>query len=1007
MTKLIFSAAFLAGLGTLCWVGAGYLGGHLLALGITLLIAAFFLAGSWELLRYQRATKSLSLGLDALSSPPESLDAWVSPLPAPLRTVVRQRVEGQRAGLPGPVLASYLTGLLVLLGMLGTFLGMVVTLQGTGTALLGAEGLQAIRDALAAPVRGLGLAFGTSVAGVGASAALGLMAAMARRDRLGAAERLDLAMATHLRTFTPSHQREISLRLMEQQVGLMPELVERISACMAALESQQVALIDRLTADQTRFHANTESAYTGLAASVERTLTATAAQTAREAGAAIQPAVEAALAGLARESAQLQAAQAEQVRLNLDGMTARFNDAAAGMTSQWTDALATHQQTSEASGRALSTALEGFNVTFDARSTQLVDNLAERMDHQARALATRWDEALTLQSQNGAEQAAQQRQALHTVAQELEQAHIALQSRFAAQEDSRQAAWTQSLQSMAAALRDEWQQAGQRSAEQWRELGQTLASTGDGITQQLEAQARNTLQEIGALMQAASDAPRAAAEVIGELRQQLAESVARDNALLEARSRSFAEQEESRQAAWTASLQALATALRDEWQQAGERSAEQWQGLGDALARTGDAITQQLENQARNTLDEINALMQAAAEAPRAAGEVIGELRQQLADSVARDNALREERSRSFAEQEESRQAAWTSSLQTLAEALRNEWQQAGERSAQQWQGLGEAMARTGDSITQQLEAQARNTLSEINALMQAAAQAPQAAADVIVQLRQHLDDSVVRDNAMFEERHRSFADQQEARQSAWTDSLQTLATTLRDEWQQAGERSALQWQGLGETLARTGDSITQQLEAQAHNTLGEIRELMQAASEAPKSAAEVISELRQQLTTSLERDNAMLEERSQILQTLSTLLETVNRASTEQRGAIEALVETSSELMERASSRFADTVGTQLTQMDTVSAQLTGSAVEVASLGEAFGTGVQRFGESNEQLMAQLQVIEASLAKALARSDEQLDYYVAQAREVIELSTGAQKQIIDELRQLAAAREV
>src|SRR3546814_4133357 len=65
-----------------------------------------------------------------------------------------------------PVLTPYLVGLLVLLGMLGTFLGMVATLRGTGLALESSTDLAAIRASLAAPVQGLGFAFGTSVAGV-------------------------------------------------------------------------------------------------------------------------------------------------------------------------------------------------------------------------------------------------------------------------------------------------------------------------------------------------------------------------------------------------------------------------------------------------------------------------------------------------------------------------------------------------------------------------------------------------------------------------------------------------------------------------------------------------------------------------------------------------------------------------------------------------------------------------------------------------------------------------
>ncbi len=73
-----------------------------------------------------------------------------------------------------------------------------------------------------------------------------------------------------------------------------------------------------------------------------------------------------------------------------------------------------------------------------------------------------------------------------------------------------------------------------------------------------------------------------------------------------------------------------------------------------------------------------------------------------------------------------------------------------------------------------------------------------------------------------------------------------------------------------------------------------------------------------------------------------------------------------------------------------------------MASLGEAFGVAVQVFGESNDKLVAHLQRIEAALDKSLARSDEQLAYYVAQAREVIDLSMMSQKQIVEELQLLA-----
>ena len=90
--------------------------------------------------------------------------------------------------------------------------------------------------------------------------------------------------------------------------------------------------------------------------------------------------------------------------------------------------------------------------------------------------------------------------------------------------------------------------------------------------------------------------------------------------------------------------------------------------------------------------------------------------------------------------------------------------------------------------------------------------------------------------------------------------------------------------------------------------------------------------------------------------------------------------------------------------KMASIAAQLTGSAVEVASLGESFGTAVELFSQSSDKLGAQLQRIEGALGKSMARSDDQLAYYVAQAREIIDLTLGSQKQIVEDLQQLAKA---
>ncbi|HKU00951.1 MAG TPA: DUF802 domain-containing protein, partial [Paraburkholderia sp.] len=285
---------FLAGLAAVCWIAAGYAGSNPLALAVTVLIGACYVAGAFELYRYTQATATLARAVGAVGTAPmpaASLGAWLEPLHPSLHSAVRARVEGERVALPGPSLTPYLVGLLVLLGMLGTLLGMVTTLRGTGVALDGATDLDGIRAALSGPIRGLGFAFGTSIAGVASSAMLGLLSALCRRERIDAAQRLDAQIATTLRPFSQAHQRETSFALMQRQAEAMPQLVERLEAMMTAIERQGAALGERQLASQQAFLGNAEAAYARLASSVGESLKASAAESARAAGAAFAPVV--------------------------------------------------------------------------------------------------------------------------------------------------------------------------------------------------------------------------------------------------------------------------------------------------------------------------------------------------------------------------------------------------------------------------------------------------------------------------------------------------------------------------------------------------------------------------------------------------------------------------------------------------------------------------------------------------------------------------------------------
>ncbi|MET3821670.1 hypothetical protein ACVK00_000578 [Burkholderia sp. PvR073] len=1000
---------FIAGLLAVCWIGVGYVASNPLAAAVTLLIGACYVAGAWELLRYRQATATLSRAVAGLTEPPATLDTWLDTLHPGLRGAVRARVEGARVALPGPSLTPYLVGLLVLLGMLGTLLGMVVTLKGTGAALESATDLDAIRASLIAPVKGLGFAFGTSIAGVATSAMLGLLSALVRRERVDAGQQLDAKIATTLRVHSSAHQRDESFRLLQRQADVMPALVDRLQTMMTTLEARSVALHDRQIESQQAFFDRTERAYAGLASNVGDALKESAAESARVAGAALQPVVAATMTGLAQEMAALRDTVTGAVQRQLDGLTDGFEKTTENVTAVWNRALDEQRRTGDAVAQQLQTTLGQFTDTFAQRSTDLLDGVATRLESTESRLSDAWRDALARQEQVGETLAGQHAQALGDAAATFErhsgavlaamrESHTGLQTQLAARDEERLATWSASLMEMATKLGDEWQRAGAHSAGRQQEICDALAQT----TRDLTAQAATFEQRSNDLLSTIRDSHTG-------LQTQLA---ARD---------------EERLATWNASLIAMATKLGDEWQRAGAHSAGRQQEICDALAQTTRDLTaqaatfEQRSNDLLSTIRDSHTGLQtqlAARDEERLATwnasltEMATKLgdewqragvhsagrQQEICDALAQTTrdltaqaATFEQRSNELlstirdshsglqtqlAARDEERLAMWNASLTEMATKFGDEWQRAGVHSAGRQQEICDALAQT----TRDLTAQAATFEQRSNDLL-----------------------STIRDSHTGLQTQLAARD--EERLSAWNDSLAAMAAALRDEWARTSEQAATRQQDICDTLTRTANDITAQAQVHASDTINEISRLVQAASEAPKAAADVVAELRQRLSDSMVRDTAMLEERSRLLATLETLLGAVNHASTEQRTAIDALVSTSADLLDRVGARFNDTVDAETRKLDAVAAQVTAGAVEVASLGDAFGAAVQIFGESNDKLLNHLQRIEAALEKSLARSDEQLEYYVAQAREVIDLSMMSQKQIVEDLQQIAGRR--
>lgn len=666
MSKGLFWFACLAGLGAVGWVAQGFADGEdRLALSVTLLIGLVFLIGCLELWQFRRATRSLTLALNGLSETPTDLPGWLAPVHIALQNTVKLRIEGERVALPGPMLTPYLVGLLVMLGLLGTFVGMVVTLQGAVQALQGTTELQAIRQGLAAPIKGLGLAFGTSVAGVAASAMLGLASTLSRRERQLASQRLDAGCATVLKPYSLGYQREGAYRALQSQAELLPAMVSSLQVVADRMLTTGAQLDQSLQTEQQRFQQNLEQRFGELSERLAASLQAALSDAGRVAAEVVQPVVA--------------------------------------------DSLATLQQQ------------------------------AERTQHQ----------------------------------------------------------WQQAMSEQWEAQQQRWQALGENVSERWAA----------GLATQ-------------------------------------------------------AEREEARLASWQAGWDALQTRLDSTWQNVREQSAK----------------------------DQSRWITQMESAHQRAVGDVAsltGQWTTDMAGLVERVEALMAERQQA--------DVSWRSVLQAQTQQLTEQ--------------LGEQLQSLRDDEAQR----ARQTVERLEKLT-----------------------------------------------TAVSDHLQTLGNSL------------------AAPLAEVADT----------------------ALAAPRAAGELMARLQQQEAEWQTRDEQWLTERQTLLARLDHVLTSLGDATQAQQTALDALVHSTTHTLTEVGDQFTQSVQSETAKVSELTAELGTSLTEVAGFGSAFEVGVQTFSDANQTLLETLQRLTQALQESTIRSDEQMAYYVAQAREVIDLSLMSQKAVLNELRE-------
>jgi cytochrome c551/c552 len=796
MNRLFFIAAFLLGASAVIWMASTFVGTNNLALAVTLVIAGVYVIGFMELVQFRAATSTLSEGLAEL---PEvmaddmQLMQWQEKLHLSLRNAVAQRIEGERVGLPAPVITPYLVGLLVMLGRVGTFVGMVETLSGAVIALEGTTELQAIRAGLAAPINGLSVAFGTSVAGIAASAMLGLISTLTRRDRMLATRVLDGKISTVFRSFSLAHNRQETYKALQIQTQALPDVAEKLTTVAQQLSLASEQLSHTLIASQKQFHESAQHSYTALAASVDASLKTSLADSGRLAGESIRPVVEQAMAEMSREAQASHQVLTQTAQRQLESLAATFSSTSEAVSAAWQSGLGAHAASNE----------------------KLVQSVGD---------------------------------SLNRVTEKFEDTASSLATKFGSTSEAVSAAWQSGLGAHAVSN---------------EKLVQSVGDSLNRVTEKFEDTASSLATKFGSTSEAVS-------------------------------------------AAWQSGLGAHAVS-----------NEKLVQSVGDSLNR----VTEQFEGTATSLLESF--------------GESSTDLtkQQQLADAA--------------------RLELWASSLsesQQLAVVELNEV----------------ARVFTGELVksTQVQQASLQSATTTFESMSGAVTAQWEGAGEQIAQLNANL--------------------------KAGLDSL-------RDAEEQRGTAAV-------ERLGALEAAVAKHLAALGKEMEGPMVRLIETASETPKAAAEVIGKLRDEVSNNIERDNQLLEERQRIMQQLNSLSGSLEQTSQGQREALENMVSSSTGLLQKIGDRFDQQVASQVEEMSGAADNFSGSATEMASLGEAFTVAVSLFTESNGKLMESLGGIEQSLSNANDRSDEQMNYYVAQARQIIDQSMASQREIFDEIRKLSAA---
>ena len=351
----------------------------------------------------------------------------------------------------------------------------------------------------------------------------------------------------------------------------------------------------------------------------------------------------------------------------------------------------------------------------------------------------------------------------------------------------------------------------------------------------------------------------------------------------------------------------------------------------------------------------------------------LGQLQEKLAAQLLSNSSALTSELRNISDAQQSSLATATDNMQSMSQAVSDQLSQSGHKMEQLVDSFGNASAQW----VEQSQAGDAERLKQWEASLS--------------QLHEQLAAQLLSNSSALSDELKTITSAQQSSLRDATSNVQGVSQALTAQWAESSSKM----EQLSNTVANHVAQLGKELEEP-------MARLIETASETPKAAAEVISQLRNEMSNNVERDNTLLSERKTLMEQLDTLSRNLQTASTQQHESVAKLVASSTGVLEQVSSQFSGHIETELEKITTVADHFAGSAAEMSSLGESFSVAVQQYSQSNAHLVEQLNRIEQSMDASGNRSDQQMAYYVAQAREIIDQSLLSQKEMIDELHALA-----